>query len=269
MKKVIIGILLFYVCSIDAQSVHMLEGAPFWVYCNVMVSDHYHIDSHYFYRIGDTEEINGKIYYKLYYDRDYMESRAIEPVTINIREDNGRILVNYEAYMAFLKDHPQGDPDYIPYKLTDDGEMILYDFNMQVGDKYNSVSGHEDISVTNIEMITTKDRVERKLFTLSNGLKIIEGIGCISSRGWLLSYLNPTYFPDYLPWSYFTFISNFEVFGEQIYGQVIDDFVGIEHITVDKTNEVSFPLYDLSGRKITGNPEQGIYIRNRKKVWIE
>ena len=69
---------------------------------------------------------------------------------------------------------------------------MLYDFNMKVGNKYGHVEGYDDVWVSEIRKIAFDDGKIRKLFILSNGLKIVEGIGCLCSEGDpLLRYLNP------------------------------------------------------------------------------
>ena len=144
---------------------------------------------------------------------------------MGLREENGKVLVNYEEYINYLKrldyEHTEayykelaeqmgkdiklkdgktmetdnwvegGDVNYIPYPLTDDGEMVLYDFTMQVGDKFRSVAGHDDISVIKVGTVTTVGNIERRKLTLSNGLVLIEGVGCINSPSRLFTYLNP------------------------------------------------------------------------------
>ena len=51
---------------------------------------------------------------------------------------------------------------------------------------------------------------------------------------------------------------------------IATDFSGIEGIWVDEElDETQSPLYDLQGRRVTGTPERGLYIRNGKKVWIK
>ena len=49
-------------------------------------------------------------------------------------------------------------------------------------------------------------------------------------------------------------------------GQVDSVLTGITTIYVDVTDE---PLYDLQGRRVSGNPKSGIYIKNGKKVYIK
>jgi hypothetical protein len=47
---------------------------------------------------------------------------------------------------------------------------------------------------------------------------------------------------------------------------IYDNVTGITSIYVDVTDE---PLYDLQGRKVSGNLKSGIYIKNGKKVYIK
>lgn len=299
MKKVIIGVLLFCVCSMSAQDVRMLKEDHFWEYSLYS----YFIgevepdpplpttvtESFYRFVLGETEVINGKTYHKLYWGKPSdpdcrtadLHGNGFHFMQASIREEAGRVLVDYEIYKAFLEymwyDILTGRADYIPYKITDDGEMILYDFNMQVGDKYNSVLGHDDVSVVKIEKITTNDGIERKFFILSNGLKIIEGIGCINSSGMFLNYLNPVIDrkdgPYWLNGSYLSVFRWFDEYDNPIYSRTLEEVitgsVGIVPVTMDKEDNISTPLYDLLGREVIGIPEPGIYIRNRKKIWVK
>lgn len=304
--KITIGLLLACFCGINAQNTGMFEGDPFWSYCLYSRFEKYleekefkRVDCSYnYYAIGDTLEVNGKDYYMIYrgYSSD-PESRSILPpsyrsLNVGIREENGRILADYEMLLTHLQDfyYPNiiFDSNNFPYEVADNGEAILYDFTMQVGDKFKSVPKRKDIWVTNIDRIITKDEVERKIFTLNTGLKIVEGIGCINSRGELLRYLcMPDFrqFPlDELPYatnvcflavfSYLpTYWEDVKDIKKHIYIQPIEDvatdFVGIEHVTMDEADDTSTPLYDLLGREVIGIPEQGIYIRNKKKIWIK
>ena len=77
------------------------------------------------YDVGDLEEVNGKIYFKLFYMLDQCESHGLQrqtdfyrPDTLlrKIREENGRILVDYEDYKNYCT---KAYVDYIPYKKTD------------------------------------------------------------------------------------------------------------------------------------------------------
>ena len=48
--------------------------------------------------------------------------------------------------------------------------------------------------------------------------------------------------------------------------ETFSGLTGITTIYVDVTDE---PLYDLQGRKVSGNLKSGIYIKNGKKVYIK
>ena len=117
--------------------------------------------------------------------------------------ENGRVYVDKQEYIAAMEKEyldvleeqkrdlnplgTVGDKDYLPYRQTDDGELILYDFNMLPGDKYPSVEGHDDISVARVETMVTRDGVSRRLLTLSNGYRLLEGVGSLNSPGMFFS----------------------------------------------------------------------------------
>ena len=84
-----------------------------------------------------------------------------------------------------------GDASYIPYRETEDGELVLYDFTMEPGDSFQHVDGHDDIVVDSVGTLTTLDGLQRRLIYLSNGCQVAEGMGCLNSGGGLLFYLNP------------------------------------------------------------------------------
>ena len=145
-------------------------------------------------------EKNGKTYQMVRIDADTKEpcpfpiEKLIPKEVLGIREKGGRVYVDRQEYMTLLETSNWniiGDKTYIPYKTTAEGELVIYDYNMQVGDKYPHIEGHEDISVVNKETMTTPDGVKRRLLTLSNGCKILEGIGCLNSPGLYFFYLNP------------------------------------------------------------------------------
>lgn len=81
-----------------------------------------------------------------------------------IRYENGRFLTNCQDYMNYLSGGLcYGDPSYIPYHQTDDSEIILYDFNMEVGDRYRHVDGYDDIYVTETDWVTLTDGKHKRL----------------------------------------------------------------------------------------------------------
>ena len=150
--------------------------------------------------------INGKVYHPVYMDIAIAGARGEgqssyfptdeSRMVMAIREEGGRILVDVKDYLEYwhgkriIGPVGEADPDHFSYPVTDDGEVVLYDFNMQVGDKFPEREGQETVFVESIETITCMDGIERKLFHLSNGCDIIEGIGAVNGSGFLFDYLN-------------------------------------------------------------------------------
>lgn len=205
--------------------------------------------------------------------------------SLGLREENGRVLVNYQDYMNYLSHkYPNGsgyrasygDASYIPYYLTDDGEIILYDFNMKVGDKYRHVDGYEDICITAIDSVMLNDGSKHKRLTLSNELILIEGIGCINSPGMLFDYLNPS--SGIKHWiCYLTlFFDNVEddwmvtPLSDAIYSYknplIVNTWsLGIEEQTLSTGKEV---IFNLQGQRIT-TYQKGLNIVDGKKIYLK
>ena len=186
---------------------------------------------------------------------------------IGFRMEGGRILANREEYISSMADDGVwkgiGDRNYLPYEQTEGGEIVLYDFNMKEGDKYPSVEGHDDISVVSVENMTTRDGVERRLLTLSNGYKLLEGVGCLNSPGLFYFYLNPTAF---MTENYSDLcLHRLKQSGkENIYEEGDEYFASINGLDNTSANEPS-ACYDLQGRRVTGTPRPSIYIQEGLK----
>lgn len=162
-------------------------------------------DVSFFTEDGKTIDVNGKKYHKLYAVPTVYDAPINAPLRMTaeeamyrfgIRMENGRLLADYNGYMSLLKNDktgftPLGDINYIPYEVTDEGELVLYDFNMKTGDKFRSVEGHDDISLIDIKTVDMAEGDNKKLLTFSNGAKVIEGMGCINSPGMFFGWLNP------------------------------------------------------------------------------
>ncbi len=161
----------------------------------------------------------------------------------------------------------KSNPDYIPYHKTGNGDIILYDFNMKVGDKYASVEGYDDVWVMAITDTITEGNISRKLFTLSNGLKIVEGVGCINSPGIFLAYLNYSF--DY---NAIGIVSMIECKRDDVvlYTRSWEDVekeytTGIQETTIT-TEPKDKRIFNLQGQLLQGEPMRGIYIRDGKKM---
>ena len=184
---------LFFLCVIitQAQELDMLSGNPMWTYF---------VDFDGIFKVNDDYEgyleVGGKKYHRLYSTEflspdDGSEGFFMLVNPVGVREAAGRIYADYESYTNLTNrllnfGKLKGE---IPFKLTEEGEYLLFDFTLQKGDVYPVADGQPQIIVDDVSTIMTLDSISRKLFTLSNGLKIIEGIGCINSKGRFLHYL--------------------------------------------------------------------------------
>ena len=229
---------------------------------------------------SQTINLNGKVYHPVVSEPANAITRGGKDdsderwYAVGIRKEGGRVYVNYEDYIAYLSrpyngvnTNPSfGNPSYVPYPVTNEGELILYDYTMEIGDKFQSIEGYNDVSVVAKDIVVYEDKNERRRLTLSNGLVLIEGIGCINSNGHLLDYLNPS--PLYE--GYFSYLkqvlnANYNSIYETDVKVIDDTELGVN--VVRKYNIPSF--YDLQGRQLQSNPRKGLYIRDGKKYLVK
>lgn len=307
-------IMLLIACSVfsDAWTQDKTMFGEYSTYWSYYLSSP---DSHFFLRNEPngyfellsygSMTINGKVYHPVYMDIATAGARGKEPssyyyfpihesrMVMAIREEGGRILADVNDYLEYWRGNRiigpfgQTDPDHFSYPVTVDGEVVLYDFNMQVGDKFPEREGQKTVFVESIETITCKDDTERKLFHLSNGCDIIEGIGAVNGAGFLFDYLNECtrmYVVQYLytfrkdlnidqpleeclPLSTVVFSCNFEDAIEHS-KDAIEHYLDIRPLfgenVLGGTN-----TYDLYGRHLTSNPQKGLYICGGKKYVVK
>lgn len=189
--------------------------------------------------------------------------------TLGVREADGKVYANYAEYMdhlsrtgfSELEEGFLGNPDYVPYHLTGDGEIILYDYTMEVGDQYRHVDGYNDVSVVDKDLVTLSDGKEHRRLTLNNGLVLVEGLGCVNSTGLMLDYLNPAKNENRVC----------AVLGKAITdGKVIYEIGSIPPVdsiapVIDLFGSSHQVVYDLQGRRLSGQPARGIYVTHGRK----
>ena len=225
-----------------------------------------------------TNVIDGKEYTNLKVGRSYsmpyssLVNYSCSDISIDIREQDGVVYVPKDQYMELLEGDnfikmKEGDGSYIPYEETPDGELILYDFNMNVGDKFPSVPGHENITVVATNQTLTLEGLLRKQLTLSNGYVLVEGLGCVNSPGLFLCYLNPLHSEEYGALFSLEDRTN-PNYVKHCYYQRLIETVDIGQIKVDD-NMTNYHIYDLSGRRLNAIPQRGIYIQNGKKYVVK
>ena len=259
------------ICSISAQDISFLSDTPQWLYA------HYYNDMlrtvEPVAQIDDQssgfEELNGWKYHLLYQvDRLDTNGEVIfalfEP--LRVREDNGRVYVLYEDFKKQI-DRLCKHEMYIvpiPYQQTSEDELLLYDFTLQPGDKYPTSPSNGDVYVEQMESIISDDGRNRKLFTLSNGLKILEGVGCLNSRnGTLLYYLYPPEVWKHDNDLYYDRLHEYRKNGIVVYKDHSLP-TGLNHM-LQQDNITRNVVYDLTGRRLTREPEKGMYIKDGRK----
>lgn len=141
--------------------------------------------------LDEPEEINGKVYYPLvkYVNAEY--SPEVVEDTYRIRQEGQRI---YMLKKDFKPKH--GETRF----LTSGKDYLLYDFGLEVGEKYckvnNADGDNSTVRVEDISTVTTMDGFTFRSFIISpnhwiGDERIIDGIGsvydllnpCISGRG--------------------------------------------------------------------------------------
>ena len=230
------------------------------------------------------EEVNGKTYYvvkvTLWEESSGDERPATKENIIHIRKEDQRILLIYEEYKQLMQDREYDMTNFdeqCQYEVTSDGELVLYDFGIQVGYKFRSVPNKEDVYVVErhkeIETSyhTRQDTLD--VITLSNGARLVAGVGYKAMadysfsvpdnalRGQFFDYLN-LYANDYgkqldyARWNW-NYICEYSFDGGSS---------GIQAIEQDQIPTVHENYYDLQGRRLTGKPAKGLYIQNGRKV---
>lgn len=129
--------------------------------------------------LDEPEEINGKVYYPLvkYVNAEY--SPEVVEATYRIRQEGQRI------YMLKKDFKPKyGETRF----LTSGKDYLLYDFGLEVGEKYckvnNADGGNSTVRIEDISTVTTMDGFTFRSFIISpdhwiGDERIIDGIGSV------------------------------------------------------------------------------------------
>jgi hypothetical protein len=286
MKKyyLVLCTLLTIVGITSAQDLTMLSGNPLWTYgCFgnesditvpvAKISDEYGLpekDGRIYHQLFQIERLDiewGKTVYTLY-----------SPIAV--REENGKVFLWYDDYKKetdWLKSLNRLRDVPIPYLQTSENELLFYDFTLKAGEKYPTSSAYDGIYVEKIDTIVTKDNVSRKLFTLTNGLQILEGIGCLNTPNEMLGFALLHYLYPIEAWVHgrsteFNRLYEYEKNGQVIYRgfEVHTDVNNVCKSSSSKPAPSTHPWTDLSGRRLTTPPTRpGLYIRDGRKVMVK
>ena len=271
-------IMLLLSCSINiyAQDTRMLADSPTWMYYSrVYDKETYPIPIGYsntesVYIISDSIEKDGKKYYKLSHEvldvaakpgTGQKNKTTVGNFILTIREENGKIYADAEEFQSLY-----GDDSCMLYEQIGN-EFLIYDFTLKEGDSF----GAGDLFVDRIDVVETMDGLKRKLFVLSSGHEVLEGIGCLFSAGELINYLaSPPVEETSIGWKY-AFLGSIVKNGEVIYGiSSADADMLVTNIKPQKIGLSDSSLYDLSGRRVkNGELNKGVYIQNGKKFVVK
>ncbi|MDE6353721.1 MAG: hypothetical protein K2L56_01455 [Prevotella sp.] len=220
MKTLILFVMLAWSTSLFAQ--HLKDGCA-WVYYNWYEDEARYNEPEYIkYELCGTQELNGKTYYKLYTTTSYWGTVTAGPTyRLGLREENGRVYADCDEYanLTYIDlDKPKNSLYAMPYIVTEDNEVVLYDFNWNVGDYV----GPADIlcryyvkNKSNIRIETGEVRSKYEVYlNLNKSLEVaekdyanigdipdkfhcyvIEGIGAIDYLGALYEWLNHIILP--------------------------------------------------------------------------
>ena len=277
--SIIVLILLATVCEMSAQDMNMLSGNPLWKSSFYANNKFERVEP--IALIDDNEfgllEKDGITYHQIFQiealDIAWEGCTIYMPCEpIRAREEAGRVYILYEDFQGQVSHNRSfvglKDNVSIPYQRTSENELLLYDFTLQAGDPYPTTAEYEGIFVEKVDTVITNDAKSRKLFTLSNGLQILEGIGCLNSRkGTLLYYLYPPNVWRGNLQLYYSRLYEYQKDGKVIYKEETPTNV---KITYSYKNVQNPNFFSLSGhRLITPPTRKGIYIRDGKKVMVK
>lgn len=278
MKIVFVAIfaLLSSVCLGNTQNLDLLSGNPQWMYStymngaligaepNVMIDDE---------RFGLLEK-NGMTYHLLFQidrlDTDNGDVLFVPFEPLGVREKDGKVYVLSDDLRKQVARLSQYDMDEVqmPYLQSSESELLLYDFTLEEGDQYPTSSAYDAIFVEKVENIVTDDAKNRKLFTLTNGLQLMEGIGCLNSRnGDFLYYLYPPEVWRHNNDFFYNRLYEYKKNGIVVYKEYDGLTDGISGISVRTETRImeKDEYYDLQGRRLSGKPAKGVYIENGRK----
>ena len=176
----------------------------------------------------------------------------------------GDTLIGQQSYKKII-DLATGSCDYVMredgskvyYKYRDKNEYLLYDFGLAVGDDFSTL----DVKATVVaeDTIVVGGRSFRAVDVRADDDNMhpnwwVEGIGS-------MYHLTTSFL---CPGNYHTFLQC--QLGEEIlFTQEAFRTLSVHGVTVDSNKSFTSPIFDLQGRRLNGQPQNGIYIKDRKK----
>jgi hypothetical protein len=260
------------------QDTSMLSNSSFWFYPGRDIDDDIYADSVVWGVEGESEDtqnitVDGKEYiqikrYLMFFDMDAKPS-VLAARRVNfynpevlLREEGGKVYARKDQYVEVMNVIYGVGDESLFMEECNDGEVLLYDFTLDEGNRYPC---RGEVFVSKVDKVVTNDGLFRKCMFLTNGMVIVEGIGCVNSVGEFYGYQNAPVlnFGEcgcLVEFGYWNFDRNtYQV----VYQSGLISAIGV----VSDFRETSLPsmTYDLQGRKITKPQKNGLYIKNGKK----
>ncbi len=188
----------------------------------------------------------------------------MKPHELALYEKGGRVFLADSHYDDYMHDiHPKISSHY----KTREGRItyyhiLLYDFTLGVGDRYPCKG---EVYVRETGTLTTRDGISRKTLLLTNGLVIVEGIGCINSPLGLFAYQNIE------EGQALDAKATLASFGYVNKDGGIDSVYENGDMALDnifpyqKGDILTKAIHDLSGRQLNAIPQKGIFIKDGRK----
>lgn len=262
-----------------AQHIEMIGEDAFWSYKGrvcieeskspVFLSDFWSS-----YQLSGYEEMNSHTYHCLFHSLAFVDGKRFQSPSkekeetdmaylMGIRENDGRVFVDAEEYNRVY-----GSEKVVYEKLGT--EYIIYDFTLNVGDTF----GTNGTIVDWVDEVVTDDGVSRKLFLLSSGHEILEGIGCLYSMGELVNYLSePVLQSNIYDGFNYTYLSDFSEGEKLVYTNskdAADQYVMDVRPFTGNSSATDSSLYDLLGRRVKNRElHKGVYIQGGKKFVVK
>lgn len=227
--------------------------------------------SHYSTRtyatIGEVEH-NGRTYQKVY-ECTTSRNAGTDADTrykylFAMRHEDGRVLADAESY----RDTFAGAID--DYPTNDEGEYILYDYNVQAGESY---LGTEKTVIEAGDTILDDGQAHR-LLVLSSGHQLIEGIGCVNVHGTPFDYLGQKI--GAAESFDFSLLENYyDAEGHRIYANTRENAYqaivnGVESVSTTVGHIANDAVYDLQGRRMDARHlQKGVYIQHGRKFVVK
>ena len=189
------------------------------------------------------------------------EHAAPDSMEMKLYERRGKVYVvqpNYQNYIQRL--FPNIREPYTHLGIPPES-VLLYDFTLEAGDQYPCVG---DVYVKETGTMTSRDGIERKTMVLTNGLVIIEGIGCINSPLGVFGYQNQTTDVGGASAIGMEFFGKDGLYGEPIYQSGDCQELSLRN-AIKSLTTITPSIHDLQGRRLASPPDKGVYILDGKK----